>query len=286
MLDAHTKYDNWSDFVHAAESGQSVMSVRERHSRDRSRREWHGSASFEQTVELALHGWPDGVAGMSDRLDVLMPMLPTRRSVPELIMAAVGPGTLDMNRYTMGHPEPWHTWRPSEFDEDIPNGQIVPVYFNISTSCGVNAETMYEKGALICALIDLLERSGRRAEVILQMGIIDYGGYGNNGILFEVTVKRAQDPLDLDRVAFALANASCFRRLGFSLLEQLPHSLRAKYSVGYGYGYPMPTKHMPEQREGIVIDASTLAEGDYRFTEQRKWLQRALELYGITLEEA
>ena len=276
-------FSSWTAFVDAAEHGETTMSTQDRHSRHLKGRSWAGTKTFEEALELAHYGWPKGAARLKDEMDILVSQLPTRRVVRELHMAPVGPGTLDMNRYIMGHPEPWHTWRDSEFDDYAPNGEIIPITYCSSASAGVSAEELHHKGATIAALVDVLEKAGRRVELTCVGGAKE--GYGNSRkVIFRASVKNANDPLDIDRVAFSLAHPATFRRLFFSMMEQSPEEYRSAIGItGYGaYGSPLDDENV----EGIYIPASSLY-GDSSWSttaNKRAWLKKQLAPYGIDLE--
>jgi len=285
MTEEVFEFDSWTDFVDKAENGKSHLVGYNRYSRHDGRREyrtagyWNGTKTFDEAVNLARRGWPEGAARLNAKLEVLTAHLPVHRKRKEFQMSVVGPGVLDMQRYLSGHPEPWIAYREVDELDVAGSGDIVPIVFNLSASCGVGTEEMFKKGSVICTLIDLLERVGKRVELMLVFG--SQASYAGNRIVIKVMVKRAQDPMDLDRITFALANSACFRRLGFSLLEQASPELCQKVGVpNNGYGHPLHHTHTPDM---LNIDPADLTNDFYNESKATQWLKDQLEKYGVEL---
>jgi len=96
-------------------------------------------------------------------------------------------------------------------------GRVVSVIVNIGGNCDVTAETYRNRGAAALAVIDALESAGARVEVTLrQRSKLNKARLYN----FAAVVKRAEDVLELDRMAFLLMHASVQRRFMFRLREQ------------------------------------------------------------------
>lgn len=277
-------FDNWLDFVDQAENGDSSMLMGERSSRARDDDKWYGGANWKKTLELARNGWPEGLERMKTKLNVIQSLVPSKRAIKELEMSIVGPGTIDMGRYLMGHPEPWVTWRDSTYTEEVEHGGIVPIVMNITSSAGVSSEAIFQKGAMTCILIDLLERAHRRVELtIITATKIGWSDKPKDAVIVRTMVKRAEDNLDIDRIAFAVAHAGAYRRLGFSIWEQAPESLRAAIGIRqYGnYGRCYEITGGPG---AVNIKPSDLYDRSY-VADPTEWLKAQLESQGVEWEE-
>ena len=82
-------------------------------------------------------------------------------------------------------------------------------------------------------LIDLLEQSGKRVELDLVHG----SRVSKASIRARVRVKDSNAPLDIERIAFAIAHPASFRRIAFSIWELPPQAIRQQCGVpngGYG----------------------------------------------------
>ena len=186
----------------------------DRGSRDRDRAKWFGSKSFEEAVGMARDGWP---AGAQMALDARKTV---DHRVGELVSAKASQWSFDLvgdvvdiGRYLTGEPEHWLT----EADGDNGRARVVKIVANTCVSAAVQPEVMCQRGAAILAAIDAIEASGTRCEVWCGYSAKKHGSYEKLDIL--VPVKYAGQPLDQDRLAFALVSPSFSRRLCFSVAE-------------------------------------------------------------------
>lgn len=260
-------FDHWLSLVYAA-NAISKHSVYELESHAYGRPSWHGTSTFDEAIRLATYGWSEGARRIARQVDLTQSRLPSFQILRELKMSPVGPGGIDMGRYVQGHPEPYITW--PQIEEDT--GSMIKINFNVGTSQAFSAEDMFVKGAAACALIDALENQNNRVELH-----ISHGSEGESGFRWEAVtkIKDFQDPVDMDRIAFALANAACARRLGFSLKEQSLNYREIGAYRGGSYGIPIDVKlegalNIPASQYGMIDDMES-------------WIRRVLEEYGVSL---
>ena len=228
-------FATWTAFVDAAENGETDMTdVRSSRTSNAHQTEWTLTKNIAAAAKLAREGWAEGAAQIKTSLETLHAAIPSKRFSREIGMAVTGPGTLDLGRYFEGHPEAWMVWQDREDTTASSKGPVVTIAFNITASGGVGTSEMIQKGSTIAALVDLLERSGRRVELILTCGTNPNKGHA---IRITVRVKEAGDVLDIDRVAYALGHPSTLRRLGFSVWELAPANARKACNIREGAGY-------------------------------------------------
>lgn len=285
-------YNTWHQFVRASESetninasqgpkqprsmfGESRTSSRKADSQHGA--QWSGTDTFEEAVELAKRGWPEGVKKIKENVHIIERFIAPKQPRKDLAFDVRGPGLVDFDRYFQGRPDPFVVTEERE-DQAGQSVTIVPILFNISASCGVDVETMYRRGAAVCALIDILEHYKIRCEVKLVAKINNSGWrrrgqQGDDMHAFMCQVKKAEEPLDIDRMAFALCHAATFRRLMFSLMEEHIPDL----SPGYGY----PDVHREDG--SINLDDSSLVIR--REQDMVPWLKHQLQTYGIEVED-
>lgn len=275
-------YNTWHAFVTAADSTTKHPDNAHHNSAHSGgglhTSQWSGTDTFEQAIELAQHGWPEGARRIKDNVHIIERFIAPRQPKKDLTYDVRGPGMMDFDKYTQGQPDPWIVFE----DRDAQDGTstaIVPIVFNISASCGVDVETMYRRGAAVCALIDILEHSKIRCEVKLVARINNGGwrirGQQSSGMhTFICQLKKAEEGMDVDRMAYALCHAATFRRLIFSLMEEhIPQ-------LGSGYGYPDVYKE-----EGAMnIDDSSLVIR--REQDMVPWLVKQLARYGIEVDQS
>lgn len=88
---------------------------------------------------------------------------------------------------------------------------------------------MMLRGAAVLSLADTLERRGFSTE----LRIVGNSQAGGQAFRYSIVYKRAGEPLDIDRAAFAIAHPSSMRRLAFAILEQ-HRELETNFRSGYG----------------------------------------------------
>ena len=104
---------------------------------------------------------------------------------------------------------------------------IVKIWVDVAASWNVSAEAMIRKGAAVVALVDQIESSGQRVELVAKA----YTDMQDNEILdVRVMVKAAEEQLDMDRLAYAVAHPSMLRRSLFRVTEFMMH----RRVSGYG----------------------------------------------------
>ena len=250
--DKHTLiFDNWYEFITAAENDSEMIYEDRSSRRSYTPRQgtvrtplapyFHGAfATWSEALKTARTGWTAGAQEIERVFEDIRPQSKEVRLTIE--PDRVGPGTWSKGRLIAGHPKPWLKWHETEIitDNNTANGGVIPLGINISQSAGVDAATRFKIGAAVLALIDILERAGKRVELTLFNAV---QGYGNGAAInIAVTVKRADDPLNMANLAYAFANAATQRRLCWSVRETMEEEIRVKCNVtGMGnYGCTDP----------------------------------------------
>jgi hypothetical protein len=178
---------------------------------------WHGTANFQQALDLAGKGWAEGAAKAAELRASI------DHAVHDVINARSSSYTFDVSgefvdvgRYLSGEPECFGTDSQEAGNNVRP---VVKLCVNIAASGAVSPESLVVRGAAIVAAIDILEALGRRVEVWACKGS-ESRKAGKAAYEIHVLVKRADQPLDVDRLAFAVAHPACLRRLFFSVMER------------------------------------------------------------------
>ena len=192
--------------------------------RDSREGEFHftGTRSFDEACTLAQHGWAEGLRKMQVNLAAVQAsntatgaapayMLDVAGAYPHAAIAASG------DAFCMVSPAPI-----SERARPI---------LRIATSTALGAmfepSEVFNYGAALVAIIDALEGNGFSVELqSIRCNISIGGGTGNERLTITTMLKRAGEPLDLERLAFCLGNASFNRRIHFGVVEsRCPASL-------------------------------------------------------------
>ena len=203
-------------------------------------RGWDFGAGWDGAWKLARRGWPDGLKKLKAKRDLLqLPAQSDQDYAPRPYYSDAG-DEVELGRFLEGEPECWQDWQP----EVVPTfGKVARIVVNCAASAGVSADEFFERGAAACVLADALETLGIRCEIWALPKCSEKRGH-----TFEawVPVKRADESLELDRVAFMLAHPAFMRRMGFRLLEQLSASDFRPFQSGYG---------MPKEIDASEMDA-------------------------------
>jgi len=248
-------YDNWSDYVAAATAPRTIRPNDASHRPEDGHKSFFGTATWDVAVKLARDGWPDGLRNLkSASVDLA-------REQNGLIMTTayfydVSGDIVDVGRYCAGDPDCMINYTT----EVVLSPRVVKIFVPISACASITPQTLYNRGAAALATIDALEHSGTRVEVIIFMS----NKSATSSSLITCTVKRAQDVLDLDVLAFTLCNASTFRRLSWSIKETWDAQTRKKLKIGAGYGmsidYPKNLKEVGSIYIEQVNDNADVAE--------------------------
>jgi len=204
-------FDTFDEFVQTA---KLPPPDHDRGSREEARSKWFGSRTFDDAVQMAHNGWPEGTA------KALKARATVDRRVSQLVSAKasrwsfdITGDVVDIGRYLTGEPECWLT----EQDGENGRARVVKFLANVCCSAAVTPESMITRGAAILAAIDAIESSGTRCEVWIGYSA---NNYDDRKLDIVAPIKFAGQPLDQDRLAFALVSPACSRRLCFSIAEQ------------------------------------------------------------------
>lgn len=113
----------------------------------------------------------------------------------------------DIADFLSGEPE---VFRRQESDDTKP---VVPVWVNFGMLCDIEPEIIINRGSAIVALVDELQSNGYIVDLRVVKGTEHYLGK------IYCDIKLRTDPVDLDELAFLIANPLNMRRIWFGVLE-------------------------------------------------------------------
>jgi hypothetical protein len=274
IINKELYFDDLSSFWRYAiqDSNAYRKSSRENHSL-----QWSGRLTWEEAKQMAISGWRDGMNEIEKYRAQILPIIAENVLRPQQIYAIAG-YNVDVGSFLANEPE---CFIAREYEEKNYPGRIYKIVCSISFSAAIKPETIIQRGAMICALIDAIEFAGHRAEVICNdaMSAGDYGEYrqGKNKERgwFEtsVTVKKSTQPLEMTDLAFCLAHPAMLRKIMFSVCE-----LNGWSDFANNYGYPAEATdkgdiYIREVYSGVVPDEKAIT-----------WVLTELEKLGINLE--
>lgn len=222
-----------------------------------------GTENLKEAQALALGGWKEGtrkIEKLARRLDYVI--ADYRYDMVESDVYDVAGHCVDIGAFLDGEPE---CMLSTEIKMDL--ARTATIFLNGAYSCGVGKDEVFRRGALVCQLVDTLERLGVRVDLSI---ITCIEGLGN--AIIGTRVKRPNDILDMDRIAYVCAHRSWFRRIGFKVMEAIYPT------VPTSYGYPTNLKPEEMPKDALYLDTDL---GEYLTTdaEAAEWLKKMVEQY-------
>ena len=199
--------------------------------------EWNGNVTWLEAKKLALQGWQDGLEQVKKYQTEITPQITEKVIRPSQIYDFAG-YNVDVGRYLSNDPE---CFVSREFVINNSPGRVFTLVCSISFSAAIEPETIIQRGAIICALVEAIEYAGHRVEVICNWATSKHSNEKNRSgkikkdgwLEIDVTVKKANQPLEMIELAFCLAHPAMLRRVLFSVAE-----IEGWSDFAYAYGYP------------------------------------------------
>jgi len=166
----------------------------------------YATANYPASMELARHGWKDGARRVMALSEKLKAAITSEMTAPGLVYDVVG-DVPDVGEFMAGTPE-----HMLAFQEVPTTARVVRVVVGSGARASVSADSMIARGACVCAAIDAIESAGVRCEIVV--GKATRFMRAKTEFIWEayITVKAADEPLNMDRLAYVLAHPSFFRR--------------------------------------------------------------------------
>jgi len=272
----HIVHFSWGEYIEEAEK---QTPGRSRTSRNADANQyWDLGCGFDNAIKMAREGWDEGEqftkrysAGLFESLSTVV-----EREYPVYDVEGT---EIDIARFMDGEPECWQ-----RMETRVTEGtgrKLIRIVLNMATSGGVSGATMLAKGAAIAALAELLEFAGHG----VQIDLVD--GTSAGGMLHIETWIRIKDfdqPIDLPRVAFALAHPATQRRLWFAMAENFPADIYQAVVADQSYGRPADIN---EQDRGDVYIGRSMYPAIEWSNEgiAQQWVLEQLRRQGVVLKE-
>ena len=238
---------------------------------------WAGGLTWQQAKTMALSGWREGLIEVDKYRARISPIIAQKVLRPLQVYSMVG-HYVDVGSFLANDPECFIT---REYEERNYPGRIYRVVCSISFSATITAETIIQRGAMVCALVDAIEYAGHRAEVVCNTATCAWDdersrqgkNKANGWFEASVVVKKASQPLEMSDLAFGLAHPAMLRRIMFSVAELVGWSDQVS-----NYGSPAEASdkgdiYIQEVFSGTVPDDQAI-----------EWVLGELERLGINLD--
>jgi hypothetical protein len=245
---------------------------------------WFGGLTWKQSMDMARKGWPEAEALIERYSGTLFQSVSKFMMKPEPIYGYEGLD-FDIGRMLDGEPEHWLDFQESE-DSISAGNKVVRILYNRVVSCGIDSAALQAKGAVIAALIRLLDYAGFRTE--LTIGCCYQ--YDDNTAYTTVPVKSAGQDLDMGLVGYVIAHTAACRRLLFATEFMRPLDVQRKLGEGRETGtlsnYPRDFPQDVTANYDLYLPMSHYNETRWHNVDTaQKWIMDHLRKLGVVLQD-
>jgi len=240
--------------------GRGIYS--ERHDPDA----WSGTRTYAEARALVMNGWKEGRDKMEPAMAAaIAATAPMPSKAPRFDVAGEYP---DVARFIAG--DPMNMVRQVRASQR--RRPVIKVVTSISAASNVSPQAMIYRGAAILAQVDAWEAAGWSVEIIATevgtntgaRGIpfgFQHGAFRNDGygMVTEITLKKAGEPMDLDALTFAMIHPAMLRRFSLGAQERIDLNLANRNS----YGRPTSLELLTSTRTGRTIAQEMADEGPF-----------------------
>jgi hypothetical protein len=210
----------------------------------RDKGDWSGGATLDEAFNMAeVSGWPEGTRNLSKELDG-MKALNTVGTAPAIDYDVAG-FMPDVPRAITGLPD-------CMINHGVSVAKVKPIIKMVVSSeaaSNIKPQTIIWRGAAILSFVDSLEQNGYSVEIVM---FNKSRGHSGTEIKSSVQIKRAGEPMELDRMAYCLTHPSFLRKLGFRYMEAF--DTESEFRSGYGRPGGMTDKDKEELRGTIYFE--------------------------------
>lgn len=212
------------DFLKNTERTNFYQNYHLSDARSEERTKFSGTKSFEEAMELLLHGWNQGAETLNTRLTTA-----NKQDAPIQVSRTiydVAGYQACVPRYLQGIPTNMINRRTVTQKQ-----KVVDVVRDIGYAGSIKAETMLNKGLEALNVVNTLEKQGTRCNLYVS-AICKNNMFSKKLVNIQIRIKSSTQRLNVKQIAFPLAHPAFFRRIVFGLIERL-HETKDN---GAGYG--------------------------------------------------
>ena len=245
---------------------------------------WYGTESFEEAVDLMQTGYKDVLPQIKEGLNTSMKALSKQfarsdmrrpRNLPIGFIPNVPNAILNL-------PDSMIDIRLSPQKR-----KTLTITYVMAGSCGCRAEMWIKAGIALLTAIKIIERRGISVKIDASFYC---GSSDGETVMGSVTVKHFGQPLDLQKLCFPLVHPSMFRRIGFKFLETTPVLTKEGFAWGYGRGFDCDEEKIKEELEtpnSYLLSGQWIKRHDYSVEEILNYLNFSKNGTGFkTVKEA
>lgn len=244
--------------------------------------DFNGCDSFDEALDMAVHGWEEGGVACDKARGYIQALNPLS---PKLVRYGIAgttpnvPRAIAGNLLNMRQPKPTASMKK----------KTITIIYNMCENGGTDATMITNKAAVTAALIDEIEAKGFAVEVIASVVTNghDYrsGSRGTIRAYEFVRVKESHHPVDINRLAFGLGHAAMFRGLFFADMQRNDEFKEIGEGLGGAASMQALKEHNEEQiytisSAGQPISAGWFKDMDMSATTGLNAIVRELRLQG------
>jgi len=190
---------------------------------------WDHGLGFDGSMKMIRSGWESGAEQIKKLVDQVSEILKPESMKMDFVHDVAG-GIPDIGRSIVGLPDSMIRFSPPEFPT-----KPIKIVVNCTASAGISADTLFNRGAAVGAVIDVLELRGYRCELWIVASTKGHSARGSMAV--STKIKDSNQPLDLTSLSFCLAHPAFFRRLMFAAWETWDRDTRQKHGITSSSGY-------------------------------------------------
>lgn len=256
---------------------------------DYGRSSWSGTETWEQAIDLATNGW----MGIREQVDNLSTSLiaQIRETLNVGIDYVHGPfgSALDIGLYAQGIPT--CIVRPV-FVEQPNHRKVVRILISTGATSDIDTEAIIRRGIAVTALVELLQAANRAVEIYAEATCVPGGRSEKDLFTALVQLKEASEPLDINRVMFAMGHPAWHRRITFAIRESardLPNGAaivrRFDFTSGGGMGRSIEAKMGDELGEDTIVLQTITHRDRWDAQASVNWIIDTLRRCGVEVEQ-
>lgn len=185
--------------------------------------------SYEEAVDLFHNGWSEMSQRLSQRLKAEGKMEHVMVAKPVQSVEGFQP---IVPLYLSGIPNNMINRKMQPVKQ-----KVVTLNKSVSYSCGVSTDEIVDESIKAFRIIQKLEAQNYRVNLNVVLGVYEANGYWSdtikNGYAIKVKLKKANEKLNISKLAFPLVHPSMLRRLFLRFMEVHP-GVPDEYTGGYG----------------------------------------------------
>jgi hypothetical protein len=242
-------FESLGDFLKTSQQ-PSLSSANSSKSEGREGEEFTGVRTFADAIQMAERGWPEGRKKL---MTAMAAAQSTPSFTPSIVMDVAGAYPIAALA-AAGDPCSMVDLAPVE-DRVRP---IVRLLIQRAGSSAYSTNEFMSYGAAIMSYVEGLEGAGWRCEITICFAS-NLQDDGENFVT--ALVKRAEEPIELDRMAFVMVHPAFFRRICFAVYEAIEGLSHVLNKHGYGYSRN-PRADEAERGQCIIPGINSIKPGN------------------------